>query len=246
MASGKRSSKEKRIAPIDPSRILYEDNHLIAVRKDPGDIVQGDRTGDVPLSRMVEESIRQRYGKPGNVYLGVIHRIDRPVSGVLLFAKTGKALSRMNKAFQEKQVEKLYWAVVQGHHEGRERLEDRLIKNERKNRSRIVEGKAKGSREAVLSYRVIAQADHYSLLEVHPETGRHHQIRVQLADREMAIKGDVKYGARRPNKDASIHLHARSVKIPHPTQDRKLEILAPPPQGDALWELFLKKGEAHS
>jgi 23S rRNA pseudouridine1911/1915/1917 synthase len=246
MASGKRPQEQASVPPLSADRILFEDNHLLAVHKAAGDIVQGDRTGDIPLSRMVEEYIRRRYRKPGNVYLGVIHRIDRPVSGVLLFAKTGKALSRMNKAFQEKSVDKVYWAVVEGIHRGKGRLEDRLIKNEKKNRSRIVEGKPKGSREAVLEYEVLGHGDHYSLLEVTPETGRHHQIRVQLADRGMSIKGDVKYGARRPNKDASIHLHARSVIFPHPTQDRSVRIDDDPPSADSLWELFRKKKGAHS
>ena len=246
MASGKRVQEQGGVAPLSAERILYEDNHLIAVHKAPGDIVQGDRTGDLPLSRMVEEYIRKTYDKPGNVYLGVIHRIDRPVSGVLLFAKTGKALSRMNKDFQEKQVEKIYWAVVEGVHHGGARLEDRLIKNEKKNRSRIVEGRPKGSRDAVLIYEVVARGERYSLLEVTPETGRHHQIRVQLADRGMSIKGDVKYGARRPNKDASIHLHARSVIFPHPTQDRKVRIVDDPPEGDPLWELFRKERANYS
>ncbi len=241
------ASKSSKGPPsIDPSRVLFEDNHLIAVQKAPGDIVQGDRTGDTPLSRMVEAYLRIRYEKPGNVYLGVIHRLDRPVSGVLLFARTSKGLSRMNKAFQEKRVQKRYWAVVEGLHSGSGRLEDRLIKNEKKNRSRIVQGHPKGSKEASLKYEVIGRGDRYSLLEVLPETGRHHQIRVQLADRGMVIKGDVKYGARRPNKDASIHLHARGLHFPHPTLEDTKEIQAPPPQGDALWELFLEKKGGHS
>ncbi|MFB6258348.1 MAG: RluA family pseudouridine synthase [Flavobacteriales bacterium] len=232
--------------PIDPSRILYEDNHLIVVHKKAGDIVQGDRTGDIPLSRMVKDSIKERYSKPGNVYLGVVHRLDRPVSGVLLFAKTSKALSRLNKAFQEKRTEKVYWVVVEGIHEGRNRLEDHLIKNERKNKSRIVGEKLKRSRKAALRYEVVGLGDRYSLLEVIPETGRHHQIRVQLADRGMPIKGDVKYGARRPNKDASIHLHARSLAFPHPTDGSFPRIEDPAPVGDALWELFMKMRDLHS
>ncbi len=234
------------IGHLDPSRILFEDNHLIAVRKDPGDLVQGDRTGDLPLSKAVEEYIRVRYRKPGNVYLGVIHRIDRPVSGVLLFAKTGKGLSRMNRAFQQKRSEKTYWAVVEGIHKGAARLEDQLIKDEKKNRSRIVEGHPKRSRSAVLTYEVLGRGDRYSFLEVRPETGRHHQIRVQLADRGMPIKGDVKYGARRPNRDASIHLHARSIRFPHPTANKSPLIKASPPEGDPLWELFLKERGDHS
>lgn len=234
------------VRPIDPHRLLFEDNHLVAVLKEPGELVQGDRSGDPSLDLSVEEYIRVHYQKPGNVYLGVIHRIDRPVSGVLLFAKTGKGLSRMNQAFQEKKVEKTYWAVVEGIHSGTGRFEDRLIKDERKNRSRIVEGRPKGSRNAILSYEVIGTGDRYSLLQVHPETGRHHQIRVQLADRNMPIKGDVKYGAHRPNKDASIHLHARSIRFPHPTQASDPCIEAPPPEGDPLWKLFLEKRKGHS
>lgn len=246
MAGPDPERKERAEDALDPSRILFEDNHLIAVNKSPGDIVQGDRTGDTPLSKRVEEYIRIRYQKPGNVYLGVVHRLDRPVSGVLLFAKTGKGLSRMNQAFQEKKVKKLYWAVVEGKHEGSERLEDRLIKDQRKNRSRIVEGRPKGSRIAALRYEAVGQGDRYTLLEVFPETGRHHQIRVQLADRGMSIKGDVKYGARRPNKDASIHLHARRLLIPHPTKGTEISIEARPPEGDPLWRLFMEKKRGHS
>lgn len=229
---------------LDPSRILFEDNHLIAVHKAAGDIVQGDRTGDLPLSERVREFIRTRDKKPGNVYLGVIHRLDRPVSGVILFAKTGKGLSRMNRAFQDKEVKKCYWAVVQGVHEGSGRLEDQLIKDPKKNRSRSVIGRPSGSREAVMDYEVIGKGDHYSLLEVRPLTGRHHQIRVQLADRGMSIKGDVKYGARRPNDDASIHLHARWVEFPHPTREERVRVTSDPPSEDALWKLFLEKKKA--
>lgn len=245
MASQGKGEKKKKGKPLHPSRILYEDNHLIAVLKNPGDIVQGDKTGDPPLSLEVEEYIRKQYEKEGNVYLGVIHRLDRPVSGVILFAKTGKGLSRMNKAFQEKAVEKVYWAVAQGGHEGKGRLEDRLLKDERKNRSRIVESDSRG-KEAVLDYEVVGKGEHYSFIEIFPGTGRHHQIRVQLAARGMSIKGDVKYGARRPNKDASIHLHARMLRFPHPTRDEMIRILAPPPKGDPLWELFLKERPDHS
>lgn len=219
------------------NRILYEDNHLIAVLKLPSDIVQGDKTGDIPLGEQVKEYIRIRDEKPGNVFLGVIHRIDRPVSGVVMFAKTSKALSRMNRLFQEKKVQKTYWAVVKNQPaEPQGRLEHYLKKNEIRNKSHA-SVRNNGGKHAVLDYHLRQTSDRYALLEIHPHTGRHHQIRVQLSAMGCPIKGDVKYGDQRPNKDRSIHLHARKIEFEHPVRKEPICILAPTPH-ETLWDFF--------
>lgn len=217
-------------------QVLFEDNHLIAVNKKPSDIVQGDKTGDVPLSEHVKEYIRQKYGKPGDAYLGVIHRLDRPVSGIVLFAKTSKALSRMNESFRERDVQKTYWAVVASRPPQESgTLVHWLRKNEAANKSFASEKEVNGALRSELSYKLIASSDRYFLLEVLPLTGRHHQIRVQLAAMGCIIKGDLKYGARRSNPDASIHLHARKLEFTHPVKKEPVTIIAPPPE-ENLWK----------
>jgi len=220
------------------SRILYEDNHLIAVNKLPSEIVQGDKTGDVPLSEDVKQYIKQKYNKPGNVYLGVIHRIDRPASGVVVFARTGKALTRMNELVKERRIEKKYWAIVKNKPENdKGELRNFLLKNEKKNKSFVVESKKEGAKEAILTYRLINESRDYKLLEINLLTGRHHQIRAQLSAIGCPIKGDLKYDFDRSNKDASISLHARSVSFIHPVSKQQINILADPPK-DTLWNYF--------
>lgn len=217
-------------------QVLFEDNHLIAVNKKPSDIVQGDKTGDVPLSEHVKEYIREKYGKPGDAYLGVIHRLDRPVSGIVLFAKTSKALSRMNESFREREVQKTYWAVVASRPPQESgTLVHWLRKNEAANKSFASEKEVNGALRSELSYKLIASSDRYFLLEILPVTGRHHQIRVQLAAMGCIIKGDLKYGARRSNPDASIHLHARKLEFMHPVKKEPVMIIAPPPE-ENLWK----------
>jgi 23S rRNA pseudouridine1911/1915/1917 synthase len=214
-------------------QILYEDNHLIALNKRVSDIVQGDKTGDVSLDRTLEEFIRRRDNKPGNVFVGVPHRLDRPVSGVVVFAKTGKALSRMAQLFREKGVEKVYHAVVEQRPDPPEgRLEHFMTRNERRNKSYCHNTEVKDSKLAVLSYRLLTSLDRYHLVEVHLETGRHHQIRAQLSAIGCPVKGDVKYGARRPNRNKGISLHARRIAFIHPVRKEPLEIVAPFPEDD--------------
>lgn len=220
--------------------ILYEDNHLIAVSKTCNEIVQGDKTGDTPLCEMLKQYIKEKYNKPGEVFLGVPHRIDRPTSGVVLFARTSKALERLNEMFREKKdIEKTYWAIVEGKPALPEaRLENYIVKNEAQNKSYIVPSSKGGTREgaklAILSYRTLTQGDRYTLLEVHLLTGRHHQIRCQLAAIGCPIKGDLKYGAKRSNPDGGICLHARSIELVHPVRKEPLSITAPVPD-DRLW-----------
>ncbi len=220
-------------------RILYEDNHLIAVNKLPSEIVQGDKTGDTPLSDMVREYIKAKYAKPGNVFLGVVHRIDRPVSGVVLFARTSKALARMNALIRERRLTKTYLAVV-GKHPPSEQghLVHFLRKNERQNKSYVVDEETPGARKAELVYDLIATSDTHFLLRIDLITGRHHQIRAQLAAAGCPVRGDVKYGFDRPNNDGSIHLHAQSVALVHPVQRHPLNVEAPLPRGDRLWQYF--------
>ena len=220
--------------------VLYEDNHLLAVNKRPGDIVQGDKTGDKPLSEIVKDYIKEKYGKPGEVFLGVAHRIDRPVSGVVLFARTSKALERINELFREKQIRKTYWAVVKNKpSEDSGLLKNYLFKNEKLNKSFVTDVTNKDASLCELEYKIIAKSDTYFLLEIEPHTGRHHQIRVQLAFMGCPIKGDLKYGFDRSNKDASVHLHARSLSFIHPVKKEMVEITASPPD-EVLWNYFLK------
>lgn len=220
-------------------RILYEDNHLIAVNKLPSEIVQGDKTGDEPLGEPLKRYLALKYNKPGDVYLGVIHRLDRPVSGVVLFARTSKALERMNEQFRERETSKTYWAVVESRPAEEEgTLIHWLRKNEKQNKSYASAQEIKGSLRCELSYKLVAASDRYFLLEVKPVTGRHHQIRVQLAAMGCIIKGDLKYGARRSNPDGSIHLHARKLEFNHPVTKQPVLIQAPVPD-EKLW-LFMQ------
>lgn len=225
-------------------QVLYEDNHLIAVNKRSGDIVQGDKTGDTPLSDIVKQYLKVKYNKPGNVFAGVIHRIDRPVSGVVVFARTSKALARMNKLLQGKGLQKTYWAVT----EERPPLEagnvvNWLKKNQERNKSHAHDREVNGSKHSELNYKLIGSGDRYHFLEIDPKTGRHHQIRVQLAHMGSIIKGDLKYGAKRSNKDASINLHARKLQFVHPVKNEPVTIVAPPPS-DPLWDAFVDMAKA--
>ena len=212
--------------------VLFEDNHIIAVNKTCNEIVQGDKTGDTPLSEIVKAYIKTQYNKPGEVFLGVTHRIDRPTSGVVLFARTSKALARLNEMFKShEQIQKTYWAIVQGEPKQPEaRLENWLVKNEAQNKSYIAKPGAKEAKQAVLSYKTLAKGDHYTLLEVNLETGRHHQIRCQLAAIGCPIKGDLKYGAKRSNPDGGICLHARQIAFIHPVKKEPVTIVAPVPK----------------
>ncbi|MCB0478937.1 MAG: RluA family pseudouridine synthase [Crocinitomicaceae bacterium] len=216
--------------------ILYEDNHLIAVYKRPGDISQADKTGDQPLGDIVKDFIKERDHKPGNVFMGVIHRIDRPTYGVILFAKTSKALERMTVEFAQRRVNKTYWAIVEGKPKEKEKtIRNFLWKNQEQNRSYVVSEKKPGAKEAVSHYKVLSEGDNYSLLEIQIETGRHHQIRTHLSDLGHPIKGDVKYGAKRANKFLSIDLLAREVNFIHPIKKEPIQIIANPPD-EKIWQ----------
>lgn len=218
-------------------KILYEDNHLIAVRKRVGDIVQGDKTGDVPLSDMVKNFLKDKYQKPGNVYLGVVHRLDRPVSGVVLFSKTSKALPRLNKMFAEhKGVKKTYLAIVVNKPaQPQGTLTHWLTRNEKQNTARAYDREVPGSKKAVLDYRLVAQSERYFLLEIELHTGRHHQIRCQLSKIGCSIRGDLKYGAPRSNPDGGISLHAWRLELEHPVSHQNITIDAPLPE-ERLWQ----------
>jgi len=217
-------------------QVLYEDNHIIIVNKRAGDIVQGDKTGDKPLSEVVKEYLKDKYNKPGNVYLGVTHRLDRPTTGIVVFAKTSKALPRLNKLFSDKKVYKIYWAVVkQIPEKSKDTLINLLKKNPKNNKSTAYNNEVTDSKKAILHYKVIKTLNNYHLLEVNLETGRHHQIRCQLASIGSPIKGDLKYGFGRSNKDASIHLHSRKIEFIHPVSKELISIEAPTPQ-DPIWD----------
>jgi len=219
--------------------VIYEDNHLIAINKRPGDIVQGDKTGDVPLSDVVKEYIKIKYNKPGNVYLGVAHRLDRPTSGIVVFAKTSKALPRLNKLFAEKDAKKTYWAVVKNQPPKQNDLLTHWLKrNTKQNKSYANTKEVPDSKKAILSYTVAKKLDNYFLLEIDLHTGRHHQIRAQLTAIGCVIKGDLKYGADRSNKDGSIHLHARKLSFIHPVKKEAITILAEPPN-EPIWNACL-------
>lgn len=218
-------------------KVIFEDNHLIVVNKRCGDIVQGDKTGDKPLSEVVKSYLKKKYDKPGNVYLGVTHRLDRPTSGIVLFSKTSKALPRLNKLFAEDKVEKTYWAIVQNRPpKDRDTLIHYLVRNSKNNKSYANIKEVPDSKKAILHYRLIRSLDNYFLLEINLETGRHHQIRCQLAAIGSPIKGDLKYGFSRSNKDGGIHLHARSLSFIHPVQKEEVSFTAPVPKNDALWQ----------
>lgn len=215
---------------------LYEDNHIIIVHKECGEIVQGDKTGDTPLSESVKHWLKEKYAKPGNVFLGVVHRLDRPVAGIVVFAKTSKALKRLNDMFRKGEVSKTYWAIVQKAPEKKEEtLINWLIRNEKQNKSYAHENEVPNSKKAILHYKVLGSSDHYTLLEINLQTGRHHQIRCQLAHIGCTIKGDLKYGARRSNPDGGISLLARRIEFVHPVSHDKIMVEAPLPN-EKLWQ----------
>lgn len=226
----------KTISTPQNLQVLHEDNHLIVINKRPGDIVQGDKTGDIPLSEVVKAYLKEKHNKPGDVYLGVVHRLDRPTSGIVIFAKTSKALPRLNKLFQEKKVKKLYWALVKNSPPTQQdTLTHFMIRNPKQNKSYAHLKEVPNSKKAVLDYEVIKKLDTYFLLEVSLHTGRHHQIRSQLSAIGCPVKGDLKYGFDRSNKDASIHLHSRELTFVHPVKKEELHIIAPAPK-EALWD----------
>jgi len=224
--------------------VLYEDNHIIIVNKTSSEIVQGDKTGDKPLSEIVKEWLKNKYNKPGNVFCGVTHRLDRPVSGIVIFAKTSKALSRLNEMFQKKEIEKIYWAIVKNSPPKQEdSLEHFLIKNEKQNKSYASDSETPNSKKALLHYKIISKSDNYFLLEIDLKTGRHHQIRCQLAKIGCPIKGDLKYGANRSNPDGGISLHARKVRFIHPVSKNLIEVIAPVPE-DKLWKELIENNSS--
>nr|WP_068596143.1 RNA pseudouridine synthase [Vaginella massiliensis] len=219
--------------------ILYEDNHLLIVNKKPGELAQGDDTGDVPLIDSLKQYIKIRDQKPGNVFLGLVHRLDRPTSGILLFAKTSKALTRMNDAFQKRNIDKVYRAIVQGTPpKESERLTHYLRKNSKNNKTTVYPKPTDGAKEAILDYRWLGSLDNFNVLEIELFTGRSHQIRAQLSAIGCPIKGDLKYGAKRSNPDGSIALHAHKLSFTHPVTKENITVIAPPPN-DAVWNASL-------
>lgn len=228
-------TSEKIVSTKNNLQVLFEDNHLIVINKRPGDLVQGDKTGDAPLSEVVKEYIKEKYNKPGNVYLGVVHRLDRPTSGIVLFAKTSKALPRLNKLFKDKEAKKTYWAVVKNAPpQQKGTLVHYMKRNPKQNKSYAHIKEVPESKKAILDYRILKQLDNYYALEIDLHTGRHHQIRSQLSAIGCPIKGDLKYGFDRSNKDASIHLHARKLSFVHPVKLEQITIVAPLPK-DSIW-----------
>ncbi|WP_272023103.1 RluA family pseudouridine synthase [Olleya namhaensis] len=229
----------KILSNKDNLQVIYEDNHIIVVNKRAGDIVQGDKTGDKPLSDVVKGFIADKYNKPGKVYLGTVHRLDRPTTGLVIFSKTSKALPRLNKLFVSKEISKTYWALVKNKPEKEaDTLIHWLKKNPKNNKSTAYIKEIPESKKAILHYKTIKKLDNYYLLEVNLETGRHHQIRAQLSSIGSPIKGDLKYGFGRSNKDASISLHARNIKFIHPVSQDNLNITAPLPK-DPIWDACL-------
>ncbi|MGY8945472.1 MAG: RluA family pseudouridine synthase [Flavobacteriales bacterium] len=220
--------------------ILFEDNHLIIVNKKPGDLTQGDKTNDQTLGDKVKAYLKNKYNKPGEAFLGITHRLDRPTSGVIIFAKTSKALTRLNEMFKKNEINKTYWAIIKLIPERTSgRLEDYLIKNQKQNKSYVTDSLNKKAKKAVLYYESILNLKNYSLLKIKLETGRHHQIRTQLSKIGMSIKGDLKYGFSRPNSNGSIHLHSRKTTFIHPVTKKEVIIVAPPPI-DKIWDMCLK------
>lgn len=219
-------------------KVIYEDNHIIVVSKTASEIIQGDKTGDTPLSELVKHYLKEKYNKPGNVFIGVTHRLDRPVSGLVVFAKTSKALARLNEMFKNGDVHKTYWAIVKNcPQETEATLEHYLVRNEKQNKSYAYDREKPGAKKAILHYKLIGHSENYFLLEVDLKTGRHHQIRCQLAKIGCPIKGDLKYGFPRSNPDGSICLHARRVSFIHPVSKELIELEAPLPEGN-LWKGF--------
>lgn len=222
-------------------RPLYEDNHIIIVYKEVGEIVQGDKTGDKPLSETVKEWIKAKYNKPGNVFLGVVHRLDRPVAGLVIFGRTSKATSRFNKMFRDGDVHKTYWAIVQGcPKEPQAELVSWIVRNEKMNKSFAYDREVPNSKKAILTYKLIGKGDNYSLLEINLKTGRHHQIRCQLSHIGLPIKGDLKYGARRSNPDGGISLISHKVEFVHPVSHKPISVVSPLPD-DNLWKALAPK-----
>ena len=220
-------------------QVLFEDNHILIVNKRAGDITQGDKTGDKPLSEVVKEYVKDKYNKPGNVFIGTVHRLDRPTSGIVIFARTSKALERLNKMLRDKVIQKTYWAIVKNQPKVKtDTLTNFLKKDSKKNKSFVYKKEIEGSKKATLHFKVIQKLDNYSLLEVDLETGRHHQIRTQLSHIGSPIKGDLKYGFDRSNKDGSISLHARKINFVHPVTKEIITIIAPTPN-DPIWKACL-------
>ncbi len=216
-------------------QVLFEDNHLIVVNKRAGDITQGDKTGDKPLSDVVKEYVKEKYNKAGNVFLGVVHRLDRPTSGVIIFARTSKALERLNKMLRDKTISKTYWAVIKNYpKKEKDTLINYLKKNPKNNKSSVYTKEITNSKKAILHYNIIKKLDNYSLVEIDLETGRHHQIRAQLSFMGFPIKGDLKYGFNRSNKDGSIHLHAQKIEFIHPVTKEQISVIAPTPK-EVIW-----------
>lgn len=227
---------EKIVSTKDNLQILHEDNHIIVVNKRVGDIVQGDKTGDKPLSDIVKEYIKNKYNKPGDVFLGVVHRLDRPTTGIVVFARTSKALERLNKMFSERVTQKTYWAVVKNKpSKAKDKLVHFLKRNEKNNTSKAHLKEVPESKIASLDYKIIKELDNYFALEINLHTGRHHQIRAQLQAIGCPIKGDLKYGFDRSNPDGGIHLHARKLAFIHPVSKENIEIIAPTPS-DSIWK----------
>lgn len=223
--------------------ILFEDNHLIVINKKPGELTQGDNTNDETLGDKVKVYLKKKYNKPGNVYLGITHRLDRPTSGIIIFAKTSKALTRLNELFRKNDIKKTYWAVVKSiNKKGPKKLENFLIKNQKQNKSYVTENSNKKAKNAILYFNSILELQKYSLLNIKLETGRHHQIRTQLSHIGFPIKGDLKYGFPRSNKDGSIHLHSRKINFTHPVSKKNIEVIANPPKNN-IWDLCLNFDE---
>ena len=230
---------DKLLSNKDNLQVIYEDNHIIIVNKRAGDIVQGDKTGDTPLSDIVKSYLKEKYNKPGNVYLGVVHRLDRPTSGIVLFSKTSKALPRLNKLFAEKKAKKTYWALVKNKPpKPNDTLIHWLKKNPKNNKSTVFIKETADSKKAILHYKILKKLDNFYLLEVSLETGRHHQIRSQLSSIGCPIKGDLKYGFNRSNKDMSIGLHARQLEFIHPVSKEEIAVIAPAPN-NPVWKACL-------
>ena len=218
-------------------QIVFEDNHILVINKLPGQLVQGDKTGDLSLLDLIKNFIKKRDRKPGNVFLGLVHRIDRPTSGLVIYAKTSKALSRLTQMVKNREIKKTYWAVVpKVEIPKQQRLVHYLQKNEKNNKSTVFPNVTEGAKEAILNYEIIKTLDNFQLLEVDLETGRHHQIRAQLSKIGVPIKGDLKYGSPRSNPDGGIHLHARALEFIHPVTKENIKITAPVPQNDAVWK----------
>ncbi|MCL6220002.1 RluA family pseudouridine synthase [Zunongwangia pacifica] len=227
---------DKLLSNKNNLKVLHEDNHIIIVNKRVGDIVQGDKTGDKPLSEVVKSYIKEKYNKPGNVYLGVVHRLDRPTTGIVLFSKTSKALPRLNKLFQQKDAKKTYWAVVKNRPpKDHDTLIHYLKRNPKQNKSFAHKNEVPDSKKAILEYRILKELNNYFLLEIDLQTGRHHQIRSQLSAIGCPIKGDLKYGFDRSNKDAGIHLHARKLEFIHPVKKEAIKVIAEVPD-EPLWQ----------